>query len=277
MTQDINLWYTSLSESLTTLLNQFATFIPQLLAAVVILLIGYVVAKILRFAVATLLTKIGLDKLATHTGIEHQLQRLGNKLSISGAIGVLTFWMVWLLFIITAAESLGLPQLSQTMDHFVSFIPKIIAATLILLFGIAAANLARNFVYNGAKAARFEFAKPVSSAVYGLTLILVISLAISELEIETRLLDYIVSILLASLGIAAAISLGLGSRNASENILYSVYLTDSLHPGDSITLKDGRTGKVMQLGPVVTTLETPQGGRILVNNKDLIEGFTIHP
>ena len=80
--------------------------------------------------------------------------------------------------------------------------------------------LIKSTVYESAKSAGFDFARPLSKVSFALVVILTLSLTIGQLEIETRLLDAIIIIVLAALGVGAAISLGLGSRSASENIVY---------------------------------------------------------
>ena len=191
-------------------------------------------------------------------------------------MAVLVFWITFLVFIVTAADSLGLSQLGETMDQFLRFIPKIIAATLILLFGLAAANLIKNAIYNAAKAAEFDFARPLSKAAYGLVAILTLSLTINQLDIDTVLLDTIIAIALATLGVGTAISLGLGSREASQNIIYSLYISDTVKVGDSVTTKDGIKGDVVEITAVVTIIRTSDESLKVIDNKRFLDGLTIH-
>ena len=276
MKDKVSIWFEAVSGSLETLLSAFAAFIPSLLAAIIILLVGYIVSRILRTVVGAILRKIGVDKLADSTGIDEHLGRLGKKASVSNGLALLVFWIVFLIFIVSAADSLGLDQLGETIDQFIVYIPKIFAATLILLLGLAAASLIKNLVHNSAKSAGFDFAKPLSKAAFALVAILTISLTIGQLEIETRLLDTIVGIVLAALGIGCAISLGLGSRRASENIVYSVYIAEAVKIGDKVTLKDGLSGSVVEIGAVVTTIRTEDESLKLVDNQDFLSGLSIH-
>ncbi len=276
MTENIDIWYQAITNSLSTLLGKFAEFIPGLLAAIVIASIGYFIAKILRVTVKVILNKAGIDKLSTATGISEHLQRFNKNLVLSSFIASLIFWVVFMIFLISAAESLGMPQLRSTLDQFILYIPKIIAATLILLFGLAAANLAKSVVFNAAKSSGFDFAKPVANAIYGVLVILVLSLVIGELEIETRLLDTLVSITIGAVAIACAISLGLGSKNASESVLFSVYVADTVEPGQKVTLKDGSTGLVKNIGAVATSITLENGDVKVIDNKSFLDQLLIH-
>ncbi|MBU3019560.1 mechanosensitive ion channel [Paraglaciecola agarilytica] len=276
MKENISIWFEAVSGSLAALFEEVAGFLPSLVAALIILLIGYFVSRLLRFAVSSILKKVGVDKLAQATGIDQQLSKFGKNVCVSSTLAVLVFWITFLVFIVTAADSLGLSQLGETMDQFLRFIPKIIAATLILLFGLAAANLIKNAIYNAAKAAEFDFARPLSKAAYGLIAILTLSLTINQLEIDTVLLDTIIAIALATLGVGTAISLGLGSREASQNIIYSLYISDTVKVGDSVTTKDGIKGDVVEITAVVTIIRTSDENLKVIDNKRFLDGLTIH-
>ncbi|MFT6897325.1 MAG: hypothetical protein ACJA13_001731 [Paraglaciecola sp.] len=276
MKENINVWLHAISSSLEALFIQIAGFLPGLFAAIIILLIGYFISRLVRYALVAVLKKAGVDKLAAATGIDGQLSRLGKKVSVSSALGLMVFWISLLVFVVMAADSLGLTQLGETVDQFLLFIPRLIAATLILLFGLAAANLIKAMIYTNAKAANFELSRPLSNAAYGLVAVLTLSLSINQLEIDTRLLDIIITIALAALGIAAAISLGLGSREASQNIIYSLYIADTVKVGDTVTLKNGVAGKVVEINAVVTILRQADKSLKVIDNKVFLDGLTIH-
>jgi small-conductance mechanosensitive channel len=276
MKENINVWLHAISSSLEALFIKIAGFLPGLFGAIIILVIGYFISRLVRYALVAVLKKSGMDKLASATGIDGQLSRLGKKVSVSSALGLMVFWISLLVFVVMAADSLGLSQLGETVDQFLLFIPRLIAATLILLFGLAAANLIKAMIYTHAKAGDFEFSRPLSNAAYGLVAILTLSLTINQLDIDTRLLDIIITISLAALGIAAAISLGLGSREASQNIIYALYIADTVKVGDSVTLKDGVAGKVVEINAVVTILRQADESLKVINNKVFLDGLTIH-
>jgi small-conductance mechanosensitive channel len=81
---------------------------------------------------------------------------------------------------------------------------------------------------------------------------------------------------LAALGVGAAISLGLGSRSASENIVYSIYIADTVKIGDKVTISDGTSGDVVEIGAVATTIRTQDESLKVVDNKTFLSGLSIH-
>lgn len=270
MKNNLDLWYDAVAAALSTLLEQFAAFIPSFLAATVILVIGYIVAKLVKVSVSALLKKAELKQLVDSTGINEQLGRFGNKTTASSIISSMFFWIIMLLFVVTAADSLSLAQLSNTIDRFILFVPKIIAAIFIGIFGLVIANLFKAVVYDSAKAAGFDFAEPASKVAFAIIVTITVSLAISQLEIDTKLLNYVVSIAIASLGLGAALSLGLGSKNASEQIIYSVYIADLVKVGDKVTLSNGTQGVVKEIGAVATKIAITDSESLIINNKDFV-------
>jgi len=275
MNGENTMWYSALSSALDTLLSHIASVLPALFAAIVILLAGFVLAKLVKVAISSLLERSGIERLAASTGIQGQLKRFGETVTLSRILAGLSFWIIFLLFFVTAAETLGFPQLTSTIDAFVLFLPKLIAAALILLFGLAAANLARGYVHKSAAEAGFDFAKPLANMIYALMILLVASIAISQLEIETRLLDALIAVAFAAMGLGSAISMGLGSKQVSENIMYSIYVADHVEEGDLVTLKDGTTGRVLSIGTVAVTLGLDDNSRKIIKNSEFLDQLVI--
>ena len=94
MKDNISIWFEAVSGSLAALLEEIAAFIPSLFAALVILLVGYFISRVLRFAVYAVLNKVGLDKLAKATGIDQQLAKFGKDVSVSSTLAMLVFWII---------------------------------------------------------------------------------------------------------------------------------------------------------------------------------------
>lgn len=273
MNEQLSIWYQALSSSFTTLLNQLASFLPSLVAAIFILVIGYFIAKALRKLIINVAKKIGVRKVGDGSGINELLAKIDKRATLTNLTASLVFWAVLLIFVVTAIEILGLPRLSSTVDTFILFIPKIFAAIVVLVFSLVIANIAKRTSYEAANNAQLDFARPLSQMIHLILVVLGVTIAIGELEIETQLLNNLVSIIALALGVAAAISLGLGSKSSSENILHSVYIKEYLAIGDSIVLDDGRKGVIETIGPVSTTLSN-DSGTIIIENKDLIGGVT---
>jgi hypothetical protein len=133
---ELNLWTQSLVAAMTALWTKVANFIPNLFGALVVVLLGFVVAKLLDTLLSKLLAKLGLDRLMGGTGLTKLLSRGGIQVPISTLVGKIVYWFVLLIFLVSAAESLGLQRVSATLDMLALYLPKVFGAALVLLVGV---------------------------------------------------------------------------------------------------------------------------------------------
>jgi small-conductance mechanosensitive channel len=271
-----NSFYSSVNDALANIFNGFIEFAPSIVAAILLIVLGYIVAKIVKKSLNVILKRIGLNTLSDSTGINEQLSRFGDNVTLNDVLANTIYWIIFLLFFAAAINTLGLTQLTLAINGFVAFLPKLISAMLVLVFGISAANFAKNFIFKSCQSMGFDFAKPVSKVVYGILLLLVLSLTISQLEFETELLNTMISIALAAIGIGAAISIGLGSKSTSENIMYSLYVGEILSIGDSVTLKNGTSGIVDSIGAIATLIRLENNALVAIKNNQILDELTIH-
>ena len=148
---ELDLWTQSLVTAMTALWTKVANFIPNLFGALVVVLLGFVVAKLLDTLLSKLLAKFGLDRLMAGTGLTKMLGRVGIQVPISTLIGKIVYWFVLLIFLVSAAESLGLERVSATLDMLALYLPKVFGAALVLLAGVLLAQVANGLVRGAAE------------------------------------------------------------------------------------------------------------------------------
>ncbi len=250
--------------------TKVAEFLPNIAGALFLLIIGYLVAKGIGLAIAKLLAKLGLDKLTESSGVASAVQSTGFETSASAIIGKIVYWLIFLLFMIAAADSLGLPRVSDTINGFVQYLPKLIGAMLVVIIGLFAAHLVRSAVETASASMQLDYGKPLGTLIYMLIVIVVVSLAIGQLEIETDLLNQVVSIILFAIGAAVALSLGMGTRATAGNIVAGLYARDLFPPGDKITVGD-ISGRVIEVSATNTLLELDDGTTYTLPNSVLVE------
>ena len=179
---ELDLWTQSLVTAMTALWTKIANFIPNLFGALVVVLLGFVVAKLLDALLSKLLAKLGLDRLMGGTGLTKILGRAGIKVPISTLIGKIVYWFILLIFLVSAAQSLGLERVSATLDIFTLYLPKVFGAILVLLAGVLLAQLLNGLVRGAAESVGFDYAAGLGRVAQGLVIIISISVAISQLE-----------------------------------------------------------------------------------------------
>src|SRR5918995_2697934 len=127
-------------------LSTFLSFLPQLLGAIIILIIGYIVAKILQAVVGRVLRGIGFENWMEKGGIKQFFDRAQTNQDPTGIIGKLVFWFVFIIALTMAADALGIPQVSAVLAQLIAFIPSIITAILILVLAALFANFVAGIV-----------------------------------------------------------------------------------------------------------------------------------
>lgn len=230
----------------------------NLFGALVVLLLGFVVAKLLDTLLSKLLAKLGLDRLMGGTGLTKLLSRAGLQVPISTLIGKIVYWFVLLIFLVSAAESLGLERVSATLDMLALYLPKVFGAALVLLVGVLLAQLANGLVRGAAEGVGLEYAAGVGRIAQGLVIIISISVAISQLEVKTDLLNHVIVIVLITVGLAVALAMGLGSREIAGQILAGIYVRELYQVGQQVRVGEVE-GQIEEIGTVKTTLLTEEG------------------
>ena len=267
---ELDPWTQSLISAMTALWTKVAGFIPNLFVALVLVLLGFVVAKLLDTLLSKLLGKVGLDRLMTGTGLTKLLARVGIHAPVSTLIGKIVYWFVLLIFLVSAAESLGLQRVSATLDVLALYLPKVFGAALVLLAGVLLAQLVSSLVRGAAEGVGLEYANGLGRVAQGLVIIISISVAIGPLEIKTDLLNNVIAIVLISVGLAVALALGLGSRDIASQILAGIYVRELYQVGQQVQVGEVE-GQIEEIGTVKTTLLTDTGELVSVANRVMLE------
>ncbi len=204
-------------------LNQFwiqlVNFVPKLLAVIVIIFFGWLLAKFARAAVKRTLELTQFDKFAQKSGLEAFMNHGNFDLSLSGIISHLVYWLVIILFIITGSNMLGLNEVALLLQQLASYLPHIIVAILVLIFGTLLARFVNRLVFAWLYSIKFERALEVStSAEYGIQ-ILAIFVALEQLGIGTQLINSLFVIVFGAFFLALAIAFGLGGKEWAAKVI----------------------------------------------------------
>lgn len=250
--------------------GKFASFLPSLLAAIVLLVIGHFLGKLLAYVISKLLAKVGLDRISEKAGLGNAVGGSGIVASPSLIVGKIVYWLIFLTFIISAADTLGLDRVSSTIDDFVLYLPKVIGAMLVAIVGLFVATLVRTALEAALASINLGYERAVGGLVYGIIVVVVLSLAVGQLEIETELLNQVISILLLAAAAAVALALGLGTREVAGNIVAGVYARDLYQPGATIRFGDV-SGTVLEVGSTNVVIRVGPDKTLTVPNRYLLE------
>jgi len=204
-------------ESLQEGLSAFFAYIPQLIGAIVILIVGYIVAKILQAVVTRVLGAIGFDGWMERGGIKQFFDRADTRQTPTSVLGKLVFWFIFITAIVMATDALGIRQVSAVLSQLIAYIPNVIAAVLILILAALLANFVAGLVRGATGVDILATIARVAIIVYA------VFAALTQLGIAVQLTAPTFLIVLGAVALAAAIAFGFGAQGVARDIVEKAY------------------------------------------------------
>jgi len=209
------------SDSLQQALDSFFGFLPNLLGFLVILLIGYVVARLVKGILTKVLTKVGLDR-ALHSGQTGQyVEKVSPGASPSRLVGSIAFWFLFLGAISLAVSALKIPALTTFVSAIYGYLPNVIAAVIIFVIAGAIAGAVATLV------AKTMGDTPTGKLVGSIAPLLIMAIAtfmiLNQLQIAPAIVTITYAVLLGSLGLGMALAFGLGGRETAAQLVSGAY------------------------------------------------------
>jgi len=258
---------TNVQSSMSNVGQWFADNQARLVAALVLLAAGVLLAMLLRALAVRLMRAI--ERAVPGRAFRTSFAGLVRERPISDIVGTVVFWAVLLFFIATATNALGLPLLSAAVARVSVFVPRVFAAVLIVVAGLVIGNLARGAVTAAATGAGTAFAPALGQIVRLSIVTAAVLIAVAELGVDITLLTAVFSVAFAALLGGFALAFGLGARTAISNIIGSHYLRQTYELGQMVRV-GGIEGTIAALTPTAVILEVP-GGRMVVPAKQFDE------
>ena len=212
-------WQVVLLEPAKIILSQISQFLVNVLLVVIILIIGWIIAKIIKTLVTKLLRAIKLDQLSDRIDLDNILAKGGISYSLSELIGVMCYWLALLITFVVAVNAIGLTVAADLLNRIVLYVPNIIAAVFILILGMFVATLLSNIVKTVANNAGVSQAKLLGKIAEVLVLIFAVVIAVEQLGIAARIISLSITVILASVGLGAALAFGLGCRDLAAKFV----------------------------------------------------------
>jgi hypothetical protein len=200
-------------------LHQIAAFLPKLLLALLVVAVGWLLAKAVRFAVERALRAINFNVLTERAGTDNFLRQAGMRGDTTTLFGLVAFWLVIVATLIIAFNGMGLTYLPELLGRVVLFTPKLLIGMLIMIFGSYCARFVGNAVQNYCVEAHIADADVLSRLVrYGIMLF-VVMIALSQVEVGGDIVQRTFLIILAGLMLAIALAFGLGGKEWAASLL----------------------------------------------------------
>ena len=229
----------AIAQSLQKALNGLLGFIPNLLGFLAILVVGFLIARVVRALVTTLLQKAKLDH-ALHSGQSGEyVAKISPEASPSALIGGVVFWLIFLFVLTAAIGALKIPSVTAFMNQVLNYLPNVIAAVIIFVIAGAVAAAV------GGAVAKFMGDTPTGKVVGTAVPVLIMGIAafmiLNQLRIAPAIVQLTYIFLLGSVALGSALAFGLGGREVAGQMLASAYEKGQQNAGQ--VKSDMQTGK----------------------------------
>ena len=205
-------WFDAfIKEPVQASLKEFFAFIPKLLGAIVVLLLGWWIAKAIEAIIVRVLKTIAIDKLADQIQLSNVLVKGGIKPKLSELLGAIIYWIIMLAVVVIAFNVLELEIAAQLFAKLVEFLPSVISAVFILILGVFAAAFVGTTVRTAASNAGMLQASLLGEVVQTIIVVFAIVTALQQFKIE--FLGDAFLILLGGISLGCAIAFGLGCKD----------------------------------------------------------------
>ncbi|MBL8030388.1 MAG: hypothetical protein JNN11_04010 [Candidatus Doudnabacteria bacterium] len=216
-------YQTTVLNSLTDLYQRIIWVLPNVLAVIIVLILGWLLGSILSGLVHKILSSIKIDNLANQLGLGQLSEKTGKKLSLAGLGAWVVKWFFFLGSFIAAAEILGLRQVSEFLyEGVLTYAGQVVVAMAILLLGVLAANFFSGIVSSSVKASGLHSSQALGAITRWAIVSFSIIAALSQLQIATEFLHDLFRAIVAMLAIAGGIAFGLGGKEHAKKVLDEV-------------------------------------------------------
>jgi len=239
--------------SLSHVWDLIVSYVPRLLLAGAIIMLGWLFARVVRSVTRSVITRVG-HKLASGGRAEANLvERQGARM-----LGTVAFWGVMFVAAMVATESVGLPVVTAWLGSLSAILPRVALAVAIVVASLVAARVFSELAVHAADTFGSRSAQRLTRFVRWVCLLLGSLVALQQLGVDVSFITNSVFIALGAAVGGAALAFGLGSRNIVANILAMHYVRRNYRPGDHLQLKD-TYGRLVRMTPTGVVLEGPGG------------------
>ncbi|MFH1375124.1 MAG: hypothetical protein ABIH35_00435 [Patescibacteria group bacterium] len=196
--------------------------IPNIAEGIVILIVGWIVAKIISRVIGKITEVIRLDQVLTTAGVKNIFQKAGIQLNIEAIFEEVTKWFILIAFFMSAAKAFGLPQINEFLGNVLNYIPNVIIAVLIVIAGVLIANFVADLAHGTTKATKTGSPHVVSTIVRYAVIIFTVIVALGQLQVGGSFLSSFFNNLGLALAAAFGLAFGLGGKEAAADVIRKV-------------------------------------------------------
>ena len=212
-------WGNLIVDPVREMLTRIMAYLPVLLGALVILIVGWIVAKAIRRVVDWLLKTVRFDMMADKAGISEVLRKGNLKTTAREVVSGLVYWLIMIMVLVMVVNALGLPKASDILASLFAYVPKVIAALFVLVVAMFLASFVSGIVRIAAGNANLPKPDILAGISRWAIIIFAATIALAQLGIAPLLVTATFNIILGGVCLALALAFGLGGKDAAARYL----------------------------------------------------------
>ena len=254
--------------STESFVSAIANGVPTFFGAITMLLVGWVLARSLSFIIRKLLRNLKFDSLAERPPFAEYIERANIKTKPSQLVGKFVYWIIYLIFIVNAADTVGLDVVSEQFSRLIAFLPQLFSALVIFIMGLYVITFIRDFIRAATASLGMSAGKFISGIVFYWFFTMLILTTLGQIGVDTSVISDNLSIIIGAVLLSFAISYGFASREILSNILASFFSKRIFEIGQHIEMGDLR-GEIIDIGTISIKIKT-ESEEIIVPTQQLI-------
>ena len=270
---EIQQWTAGLTESVSRAAIQILEYLPSVLGAVVLLLVGWWIARLLRYTTEQITERI-LVRLASTRPMDTRVQQPRSYSAAPGIASRIVFWVVLLFFVIAASEVLELEVISSLLTAVTAYLPRLFAGLLLLFIGLWFAEVTRAVLRRSCTRLGIEQGDALGRLGQILVLLIVFTISAGQIGIDNTLLTILVALLFGVMLSAIAIAFSLGAKTMVENLLAAQSVAQTYSAGDIIRIGEIE-GKILRITRTCLIVESDEG-QVMIPAKRFNELESVH-
>lgn len=270
-TGNLKTWSDVLFTSATAFFLKLADLLPNLIGALLLLFLGWLVAKLCRRLALKILKWTGFEGAMERSRINETIKAAGVTTSVGGVIAIVVFWTILLIFVVSASEVLGLTVVLSTLNRLILYVPNIIASIAIIVLTLFLARFAKDLIAVSLAQVNMIYARPLAKTVELLIIIFGLIVAMTQLGFDIGILMANITLFIGGFVGIVVLSLGLGAKTVVENLMAGYYVRQ-LFKQDQDVILAGEKGRIKQIHNLGIVMKTEDGEIMVPNHKIVDQG-----
>jgi len=267
--KELTTWTELFMSSLQSFGHKLMGAIPSVIGAILILLIGWLIARLLSGGISKLLKVVKFDELAEQIKFTDFLSKANVEITPSGLIGRFVYWILILLVITSASDAMGWDAVSNEISKLIGYMPNLLIAIIIFIVGTYIATFVRDVIKGATGSLGISTGKLISSVVFYLLFIVVTLTALNQAGVDTSIITSNLLMILGAILAAASISYGFASKDLLANIMASFFNRKTFNTGQTIEV-NGTKGKIIAVTNISIIVQNEAEEKVVIPSHQLV-------